>query len=267
MSVKFSARIKKVEAAIASELDPKKRAPLQSRLAVLMAAKAEMDDDDDDDDGKKGDDDDDGDDEESKAAKAAKAAEKAKAKAEASKHKAKAAEHRQKAAEYDEAAKKCEEASSEDDDDEARLRTPTPLALNDASTEILASQASMATEALNRVQALEAKALERDRQSVIAKLTAERRITPAEAKKWAKRDATFWAQVEEMRPHALVNVTEEVLAQPDGSPGGDIPANIKKIVEQSITTMNMGGEQAEKFREQSYADHRASMAKNAGVTH
>ncbi len=270
MSVKLSALIKKAEAAIASELDPKKRAPIQSRLAVLMAAKAEMDDDDDDDDDdKKKSDDDDDDDEESKAAKAAKAAEKAKAKAEASKHKAKAAEHRQKAAEYDEAAKKCEEASSEDDDeDEARLRTPTPAAtLSEGAAAAIASQGEIGREALTRIAKLEKDAEARNMAALINDARAARRITPGEAKTLAKKPASFVKDFLEMRPRALVATDEEALSQPDNAPNADVPHNVKSLVEQAVMAAGLEGEKAEKFRQTSYENHRKAQAGSAGVTH
>ena len=131
MSVKLDALIKRTEAAISTETDPKKIRALQAQLAAFSATKAEMDDGDDEPDKKKkGDEDDDGD---SEAAKHAENARKMKAKAKAMGHRAKAAEHKQKAAESEEEAKKCEEeASGADEDDEeakAMLDAATRAAL------------------------------------------------------------------------------------------------------------------------------------------
>ena len=119
MYVKLEARIKRTNEAIAAETDPAALRKLHSTLAVLMAAKAEMDDDD----GDKGGDGDEDDD--SKSKKAAEAARKAKGAAEAAKHRAKAAEHKAKAAEAEEEAKRCEEEAEggedgEDDSEEAK---------------------------------------------------------------------------------------------------------------------------------------------------
>ena len=61
MAVKLSALIKRTEASIASETDPKKRASLQASLAAFVATRAEMGDDDDGDKPAKKDGDDDGD--------------------------------------------------------------------------------------------------------------------------------------------------------------------------------------------------------------
>ena len=267
MSTKLAVLIKKTEAAIASEVDSKKLASLHARLAAFTATKAEMDDDDGDDDKKKKGDSDDDEGDESKAVKAAKKAEEAKKAAEAAKHRARAAEFKKKAEESEEAAKKAEE--DDEEEEEAATHTSAPAALTPGASAALVSQAEMATEALARVRKLEAQAEERDRQSLITELVAQRRVMPHEAKKWAKKDRTFWAQVQEMRPNALVAVTEDALSQPDGSPDADIPANIKKFVDQAIEAMGLTGEKADKFREQSIADHRNTLAKTngAGVSH
>ena len=269
MSTKLAVLIKKTEAAIASEQDFEKLTALHARLAAFTATKAEMDDsDDDDDDKKKKDSDSDDDDgEESKAMKAAKKAEEAKKAAKAAGHRARAAEFKKKAEEAEEEAKKAEE--DDEEEEEATLKVAAPTALTPGASAALVSQAEMATDALARVRKLEAQAEERDCQSLISELVAQRRVMPHEAKKWAKKDRTFWAQVQEMRPHALVAVTEEALEQPDGTPGADVPANVKRIVDQAIEAMGLTGEKADKFREQSFADHRNTSAKanGAGVTH
>lgn len=115
MYVKLEARIKKTMAAIAAATDPATLRSLNATLAILNAAKAEMDGDDDGDEGG-----DDGGDDKSASEKHAKRAAKMHAKAKATELRAKAAEMKGKAAEAEEEAKRCEEeaASGEDDDDE-----------------------------------------------------------------------------------------------------------------------------------------------------
>jgi len=272
MAVKLDALIKKTEASIASETDPRKRAALQSKLGAFLVAKAEMDDDKEP--GKKGDEDDeDEDDEDSKAAKHAEAARKMKAKARALEHRAKAAEHKQKAAESEEEAKKCEEEArgneeEDEDEDEARNRAGnTSAALSAGAAAAIASQADLGREALSRVEKLEKSAAERERLAMIAEAKATRRITPNEAKTLTGKSMSFVRDFLEMRPKPLVATDEEALLQQDTTPAGDVPANTRKIVEQAIVAMGLEGEKAEKFRQESYSDHRNSAANSAGVTH
>jgi ClpP class serine protease len=263
-SMKLIARIGMLAALMAGETDPTKRSKLirlSARKSQALATSAEKGDDDPEDD----DDDDEDDEDESKSAKAAKKAEAAKKAAKAAGHRAKAAEFKKKAEEAEEAA----QAAEADDDEEAeeaaaRGRAGGARASTDATTEILASQAGMATEALARVQALEARAAERDRQATIAKLVAERRVTPGEAKKWASRSAAFWGQVEEMRPKALVAVSEEMLEQPDNTPAADLPAAVRAVVEQGVKASGLTGKAADDLREKSYANHRAALNGAAG---
>jgi hypothetical protein len=266
MPIKLDALIKRTQAEIDAETDPKKLRPLQANLAAFLATKAEMDDDDGDDDDNKDKDDDDSDDDESKSKMAAKKAEEAKRKAEASKHRAKAAEHKAKAAELEEMAKKCEEAGGEeDDDDEARLRTPAPHALTPGAAAALASQSELGAQALARVDKLEKAAEARELNAMIEEARAQRRITPGEAKTLAKKSGSFVRDFLEMRPKALVATTEDTLEQPDGKPAGDIPAHVKALVEQGVTAAGLTGEKADKYREESYSAHRKAMANGAGV--
>jgi signal peptide peptidase SppA len=261
MPVKLDALIKRTEAAISAETDPKKLRSLQASLAAFAATKAEMDDDDGDDD--KGGDDDEGDDE-SKSKKAAAAAHKAKKMAEAAKHKAKMAEHKQKAAEYEEAAKKCEEEASggeeEGEEEEARLRS-RPAS---AAVEILSSQADTASQALARVEALEARAAERELKALIGQLQAERRVTPGEVKKWAKKDAAFWAQVAEMRPKALVNTDESVLELPDTRENADLSAAVMKQVELAVSSSGLDKSGQDTLRASLIEEQRKARSNGAG---
>jgi hypothetical protein len=257
----LDAKIIKLEAAIAAGGDPK---ALRAKLAVLMAAKAEMDDDDDGGPPKKKDDD--GDDEDSKAEKARAKADKAKRDAEAAKHRAKAEEHRAKAEESEEAAKQCE---AEDDgggeDAKAIRRAPGPSALTPGAAAAIAAQGEIGREALSRIAKLEKAAEARELSALVNDARAARRITPGEAKTLASKPASFVRDFLEMRPRPLVATDEEMLSQPDTTPAGDIPANVKRIVEQAVSAMNLTGEQADKFREQSYADHRKALSGSAGV--
>jgi|SRR5580693_6876015 hypothetical protein len=233
--------IRKTEASLTAETSPKRKAEIAADLAMYTRTKAECDD---------GDDDDEEDDEDEKKSKKS-----AKKKAEA--HAAKPA-----------AAKKKAEAEDDEEDEEEEKKSKKAAAaapLSDDAAEILSSQASMATEALARVQKLEKAADERDRQARIAALKAERRITPGEATKWAKKDSKFWAQVEEMRPTALVNIDEEALLVPDGTPAADISASVKRIVEQAVNAQGLTGKAADEFRQAAYADQRAASALGNGV--
>ena len=266
MAVKLDALIKKTEAAIASESDPKKLARLKSTLGSFLATKAEIDGDDDEDDKDKGDEDDDGD--ESAAAKHAERARKLKAKSEALKHRAKAAEHKKAAAESEEEAKKCEEeaaGSEEDDEDEARNRAATPSALTEGAAAAIASQADLGRDALARIEKLEKSAQDRERLAMIAEAKATRRITPNEAKTLGGKSMAFVRDFLEMRPKPLVATDDGALAQPDGSPAGDIPENVKAFIEQGIQAMGIEGEKAEAYRKASVDAHRKAMSKTNGV--
>jgi ClpP class serine protease len=260
--MKLIARMMVLAGLIAGETDPTKRASLirlNSRKAATLAFKAEKGDDDPDD----PDDEDDDDEDESKSKKAAEHAAKMKKQAEAAKHRAKAAEWKKKAQEAEEAAEAAE--ADDDEESEASTRVARPSADSSAATEILASQAGMASEALARVAALEARATEQNRQATISKLVAERRVTPGEAKRWASKPPEFWKQVEEMRPHALVSIDESALLQPDTSPAADLPANVRAIVEEAVKIKGLTGETADAFREKSYAAHRKALTNGAGV--
>jgi ClpP class serine protease len=269
MPVKLDALIRTTEASIASETDPRKKSALQVKLGAFLQTRAEMDDDDGDKkdhkepDGDEGDDDDD-----SAAAKHAARAAKLKAKAKATEHRAKASEHKSKAAELEEEAKKCEEeASGEEDDDEAYLRVrPTQAVvphagLTEGQAAAIEAQGAIASDALKRVEALERSAAARELTARIEEAKAQRRITPGEAKKLATKSATFVKDFLEMRPNALVTTNEEALFEPDvKTSAGDIPADVKALVEADVKMKRLDAEAAKKYREESYAAHRAANA-------
>jgi ClpP class serine protease len=263
MAVKLDALIKRTEAAIATEADPKNVAALHAKLAAFTSTRAEMDD------GKAGDDVEDGEDA-SKAEKAKAAAEKAARKAEGAKHRAKAAEHKAKAAESEEAAKKAE---AEDGDEEAAAgavdRSATTTGLTPGQLAAIESQRAELGGALGRIAKLEKETEGRARVALIEEARAQRRITPGEAVTLAKKETGFIRDFLEMRPKALVNTDDDALLVPSGAPAGDIPASTKKLVEAAINAAGLDGEKADKFREESYKDHRAAQAQanGAGVTH
>lgn len=249
--LKLDAKIKKVEAAIASELDPRKRAPLQSTLAVLMAAKAEMDDDDGDHDEPDGDDGED----ESKAKKAAEAAKKAAKKAEAAKHRAKAAEYKQKMAEYEEKAKALEEEKApEEGGEEAAIAAAATLAagsdVSPGAAASIAAQAQMVNDAVKRIEALERSLKSRERAALVEAALVQRRITPAEAKTLGGKDLSFVTDFLAMRPNPVVAAEETALAVPTGTGAGALPdavmSNINAAV--SATVESMGDLTAEQRR-------------------
>jgi hypothetical protein len=262
MSLKLAALIKKTEAAIAVETDPKKLRQLAASLAMYSSTRADMGDDDGDD-GDKKKDGDDGDDE-SKAKKAAAAAAKAKGKAEAAKHRAKAAEHKQKAAESEELAKKAEEeSSSEGDDDKASLAAAPPVALTPGAAAAIASQGDLASDALARIAKLEKSAEARELSALINDARAARRITPGEAKTLAKKDASFVRDFLEMRPKALVHTDEDELATPDTRPNADLPPAVMKEIDRALATCNLDAAGQTKLREDLMNEHRKARANGA----
>ena len=256
MKPNLKALITKTEAAISTETDPAQLRILEAKLGTFLA-RAEMDDDGDDaGDKKKPDDDDDGD-EESKAAKAAKKAEEAKkaeAKAKIKSKRADAkAKHEKLMAELDEEEKKCE--SEDDEEEEASSK-----ALSAGAAAALASQSTITSEALTRIQKLEKSAEARELAAMIDEAKAARRITPGEAKTLAKKGATFVRDFLEMRPKALVATDEEALSEPDRTTAADISTLAKQMVEQDIKNQGLTGKKADEYRETSYAAHRAAKA-------
>lgn len=264
MAVKLDALIKKTEASLASEADPGKRIALQAKLTAFAATRAEMDDDDEPE-KKKGDDDDEDDD---KAAKHAENARKMKAKAAALGHRAKAAEHKSKAAEAEEEAKKCEEEARGAEDeggDEAHTVVAPTNALTPGAAAAIAAQGEMGRAAMARIEKLEKAASTRELNAMIEEARAQRRITPGEAKTLGTKAPSFVRDFLEMRPKALVATTEDTLEQPDGTPEGDIPANVKAFIEQGIQASGLTGEKAESYRKTSVEAHRKAMSKTNGV--
>ena len=262
MAVRLDALIKRTEASIATEADPKKLAALRSKLLAFQATAAEMG----------GDDEPDGDEEPSKSDEAAKKAEKAKKAAEAAKHRAKAAEHKAKAAESEEAAKAAEEDDEEDDeedeDSEARVRVGRAHAdtLTPGAKAALESAAIEAAAQRKRLDKLEASALAREHASLVEEARAARRITPREAKALATKPIAFVRDFLEMRPKALVNVDEDAAETPDGTPGADLPKAALAMIDQGIQAMGLTGAAAEKYRADSVAAHRkASTLNGAGA--
>ena len=261
MAVKLDALIKKTEASLASEADAGKRIALQAKLTAFAATRAEMDDDEEPE--KKDDDEDD-----DKAAKHAENARKMKAKAAALGHRAKAAEHKSKAAEAEEEAKKCEEearGAEEEGGDEAHTVVAPTNALTPGAAAAIAAQGEMGRAAMARIEKLEQAASARELNAMIEEARAQRRITPGEAKTLGKKAPSFVRDFLEMRPKALVATTEDTLEQPDGTPEGDIPANVKAFIEQGIQASGLTGEKADMYRKTSVEAHRKAMSKTNGV--
>jgi signal peptide peptidase SppA len=203
MPAKLSALIKRTEAAIATESDPRKLGELRAKHAAFLVARSEMDDDGDDDKNKdKVDDDDD----ESKSAKHAARAAKLKAKAKATDLRSKAAEHKGKAAEYEEEAKKCEEeaSGSEEDDDEeeeARLRAGgSTMALTPGTEEAAALAVLQSVTGLQGSAALGA---------VLAKLS---RLTSIEADVTKMKSESEARELADLRARASRYVQPKLVA-------------------------------------------------------
>ena len=230
MAVKLSALIKKTEAAL-KDADPKKKLALEAQLAQFKATQAAMTAGEDPETG--GDEDDD--DEESDSEKKAKKAEESKKKAEAAKHKAKADEHRAKAADYDEAAKKCMGDDEEEAEAAAALAArPIGSVVSPGAAAALAGAAELVPDLVARVEAIEKGAGDREKKASIDAALVARRITPAEAKTLAKKDATFVADFLEMRPKAIVASQDDEIEVPDGTPGAHLGKEAMAAIEEAL---------------------------------
>lgn len=263
MPVKLDALIKKMEASLSTETDPKKLRAIQAQLAAFQTTRAAMDDDDGDDKDDK-DDDDDSDEDESKAKKAAEAAAKAKAKAESAKHRAKAAEHKAKAAEYEEAAKKCEEeAGGGEDDEEKHAEEEASTSLTPGAAAALASQGALAKSALDRLSKLEKAAEAREHAAMIDGALAARRITKPEAKTLRGKSAAFVRDFLEMRPHAIVNIDDSTLPVPSVNSKGDLvlPSDVQAQIDMAVQIASEGKspEQKAKIRSDMETAQRARL--------
>ncbi len=267
MALKVTAERKKLEAAIAVEKSPKKLAALQAQLEAykkvekhIEHTKSEEDDDPEDDEDKKhkGDDGDEEDDEEDD--------EESSAKKPSEKKAAKSSE------EDDE-----EEASSKKSEEKAALSSYRQLASilgvkgNEVPGALKAAleKAAKYDDLAGDVAALKATQVKAAKNALIDEAVAQRRITRSQAKDLRTEKMSFIRGFLNMHKSALVNVDEEALLVPDGTPAADIPASMKRIVEQAVQMSGLDGEKAEKFREESYAEHRKALAQqgNAGVTH
>ena len=261
------------EAAIAAENDPRKLRDLQAKLAMQMSVRADMGDDDDDGDDKKdkddGDDGDDGD--ESKAEKAKKSAEEAKRKAEAAKHRAKAAEHKSKAAEYEEAAKKCEESEEEkaSGEEEAAMaaiaRDASTTGLTPGALAALTEKAAAYDKLAPRLASLESVQTKATMNALIQEAVARRCITRHQAVQLGGKSLSFVTDYLAMHKSPLVNIDEDALLTPDQTPAADLPAAVRNVVEQAVAAKGLTGDEADKFREKSYAAHRKALTSGAGV--
>lgn len=264
--------IAQTEAAIAAENDPAKLRALQVKLAMFTATRAEMSDDDGDDDGddkKKGDDEDD---DESKSSKHAANAKKLAAKAEAMKHRSKAAELKSKAAEAEEEAKKCEEEAKggEEDEDEAAHvpaipRAETPTGLSAGALAALTEKAAAYDKLAPRLASLESVQTKATLNALIQEAVAKRCITRHQATQLGGKSIAFVTDYLAMHKTPLVNIDEEVLLSPDQTPAADLPAAVRNVVEQAVTAKGLTGDEADKFREKSYAAHRKALTHGAGV--
>jgi hypothetical protein len=238
MYVKLAALIEKTTAALEAEKDARKRTRLQAQLSAyqstLVDMKAGADDGD-------GDEDDEGDEDDSKSKKAAAKAEEAKRKAAHAKHMEKAAVHKAKAAEYEEKARKCLEGDEEDDDEseEESKKASVSVGGSDAASAAIAAQAQMTSEAVKRVNAVEARLAEREKSAQIAEAKANGQITPYEAKMLAGKSPTWVSEYIATREGVRVVATEDGhIVQPhDG--GADLPAAALKEIDERIATLGL----------------------------
>jgi hypothetical protein len=255
MSLALEALIKRTQAAIESEADPRKLRAHQSNLAAYLVAKSAMDDDDDDDDDKKkSDDDDDGD--ESKASKAAKAAAKAKGKAEAAKCRAKAAEHKARAAECEEAAKAAE-AEDEGGEDESAKSAAAALATIESLTGLTGDAALGAIRALAGTAAQNARDVAEIKRS---QSLSEKQGLIESIRKSTTKDERAWlaeAPLEQVRSFAamraksgLVITEESALVRPKTAvPGTEASLSAETLEYIEAAVSGYPGDKA-KFRAQ-----------------
>ena len=259
--LKLAAERKKLEAAIASEKDPKKLLALQATLQAykkvekhIEHTKSEEDDDpeDDEDDKKKGEEDDEEDDEES-AKKSSKSA--------------------KKAEEDEEEEEEESEESSKKGGSKAALSLVRGLsaslgvsgkALPGAVAAILEKAAKYDGLAADVAQ-LKSTQRSATKIALIDEAVAQRRITRKQGATLRSEKLSFVESFLKMHPNALVSIDEEALLVPDGTPAADIPQNVKAIVEQAVLASGKSGKEADALREESYAAHRAVISKSNGA--
>lgn len=230
MSVKLNAIIATTEAAIAGETDAKKKTKLVAKLATLQETRRLMGEDPD------GGEDDDDDKDDDKSKKAAEKADRSAKKAEAAKHKAKADEHRAKAAESDEAAKKCmADDDGAESEEEAALGGAKISALSDGASAALAAQIAHSAKLEARLEAIEKRDIQKTTALAIEGALSGRRITPAEAKTLAKKDASFVTDFLSMRPKAIVMTDGEDEQVPDGTPGAHLGKEALAAIEEAVS--------------------------------
>ena len=256
MSVKLDALIKKTEAAIGTETDPKKLRALQAQLTAFAVTKAEMDDDGDDDAPKK-DDDDDGD---SEAAKHAENARKMKAKAEAMKHRARASEFKKKAAESEEEASKYEEEAkgAEDEkkseEEEAALRIPAPSASADPTVVALTKAVTALSADVAKTKATAETAERADLMTRAGRYIPKHILKPIAATANLATLRAMVAEAEKGQP--MVSTSEGDLVRPkhvDPETEAALPAETLKIIDDAVA--NCGAKDPKAFRAALVAAH------------
>ena len=275
MSVKLEAVIKQTLAAIGTEADPRKKVHLQGKLASLYVAQAAMDGDEDAPSSSKPASSKPDSDDESAAAKHAARAKKMAAKSEAMKHRAKAAELKSKAAESEEEAKRCEEEASggEDDEEEKAKASAAAIAaqgtisggLSEGALAALTEKAAAYDRLAPRLASLESVQTKATQNALVQEAVARRCITRHQAKQLESKPFSFVQDYILMHKTALVNIDESALATPDQTPAADLPAAVRSVVEQAVAAKGLTGEEADKFRERSYAAHRKALTNGAGV--
>lgn len=247
MPVQLDALITKTKAAIAAETDPAKILALTSDLAAYAKAAKDCDDEDEDEED---------DDEEKKSKKSSKASAKT------------APAGAKKAAKKEE--KKSEEDEEEEEEAKKAAAPPATLsallgglsgsALEGRLTAII--EKAEAYDALSAdVAQMKADTVKSKRNALIDEAVAQRRITRHQAGELRTKKLAYVEQFLQMHPKALVNLDEESLQVPDGTPAADISANVKRIVEQAIAAQGLAGEAADKFRQSAYEDQRKAASR------
>jgi len=238
MPLQLDALIKKTKAAIAAEEDPTRLAALTADLAAYVKAAKDCDDEEDEDE----------DEEEEKASGARKGGE---------------ADEEE---EEEEESKKAKKKASIDTSQLAAILGVSAEGLPGALAAVV-EKAEKFDALAGDVEQLKATQKKAAKNALIDEAQAQRRITKHQAKELRGKPMSFVESYLSMHKAALVNIDDEALHVPDGTPDADVPANVKKLVDQAVTAMGLSGEAADRFRAKAIEDHRKAMAHNTGVTH
>lgn len=273
MPVKLDALIKKTEAAIAAESDPKKRLSLLASLDAYKKTKKHVEhyeteededpDEPDDDDGDDGDEDDEDDEAEEKKSAKKSEEEEAKNAKKSEEEEAKGGKGRSKASEED------EEEEEEEAKSKAMYRVAKRFgAANPGELGALLSKAAQYDDLAARVGKIERKQRRERVQSAIASKLAAGFVTPHEARQLrADKDLDYVEKFLAKRTSPVVasSYSGDDVPVPDGSPNADMPADVLRSIDLAVASASLHGEAADKMREAMVRAHREKRAAANGV--